>query len=573
MRVFARISFTALLIGSAFSQSTPNPAAFQAADIHPSTLTPQQNQPARGPFLGGGRYEMRGATMLDLVTRAYGIDADKVVGGPTWLEFDHFDILARTPPNTTQETAKAMLQALLADRFKLVLRKEDRPMSAFNLITAKGKPKLREADSSGEPGCKSQIQAPNGPSDTPVSIASIMVNFTCRNMTMEAFANQLRNSGGAAFIGTSPVIDKTDLKGAWDFEYKTSLDIRLPVLGASAEAGISITDALEKQLGLKLDPVKTSQPVIVVESASQPTPNSPDIAKLLPVALTEFDVADVKPSAPAQGPNVPIGLRVQPGGRVNLTGLPMRTLILQAYGITNDMLVGAPKWIDDARFDIIAKAPGEIPVGVLPPNANAAAQPPRDMDTIWVMIRALLADRFKLTTHTEERPATAYNLVAVKPRLKKADPSSRTKFSEGPGPDGKDPRTANPALSRLISFQNITMAQFAEKLTSVGSGYIRSSVLDKTGLDGAYDFTLNFSPPGLVNNGGRGGGTLFISNGNNSQPIQINLGREGGDSSEPNGALSLFDALEKQLGLKLEETKRPVTVVVIDHIEEKPTEN
>jgi uncharacterized protein (TIGR03435 family) len=572
MRFLTQVGFATLLIGPAFGQTTQNSGAFVVVDIHPSASITPQNQSVRGPFMGGGRYQLRGATMLDMITRAYSIEADKVVGGPPWLEYDRFDVLARTPPNTTQETAKSMLQALLADRFKLVLHKEERPMSAFNLVVAKGKPKLREADGSGETGCKSQIQAPTGGADSPINIASIMVNITCRNMTMEAFTNQIRTSGGASVVGTSPVADKTGLKGAWDFEYKTSLDIRIPALGASGEGGVSFADALEKQLGLKLDPVKTSQPVVVVESASQPTPNSPDIGKLLPETLAEFDVADVKPSAPVPGQNTPIGLRVQPGGRVNITGMPMRTLILQAYGITNDMLVGAPKWIDDARFDIIAKAPAEIPAGVLPPNANPSAQPPRDMDAVWAMVRALLADRFKLTTHMEERPATAYNLVAVKPRLKKADPASRTKFSEGPGPDGKDPRAANPALSRLISFQNITMSQFAERLSSVGSGYIRTPVLDKTGLEGGFDFTLNFSPPGLVNNGGRGGGTLFLGNGN-GQPIQINLGREGGDGTEPNGALSIFDAIEKQLGLRLEETKRPGPALVIDRIEEKPTEN
>jgi uncharacterized protein (TIGR03435 family) len=268
-----------------------------------------------------------------------------------------------------------------------------------------------------------------------------------------------------------------------------------------------------------------------------------------------------------------MGMQIQPGGRVSITGLPMRTLILQAWGINNDMLVGAPKWFDNSRFDIIAKAPANsIPIGVLPANAPAGLQPPLDADTVWVMIRALLIDRFKIVSHMEERPAAAYDLVAAKPHMKKADPASRTKWTEGPGADGKDPRNANPVLSRLVTVQNMTMAQLGEKLQYIASGYVHSPVLDKTGLEGGYDFTLSFSAVGLVNNGGRGGGTLIIGTGNGN-PVTVNLGAPGNaDPSEPNGAISLLDAMEKQLGVKLEETKRPVQVLVIDHIEEKPAD-
>ena len=82
--------------------------------------------------------------------------------------------------------------------------------------------------------------------------------------------------------------------------------------------------------------------------------------------------------------------------------------------------------------------------------------------------------RFKLATHTEQRPATAYTLLAVKPKVKKADPASRTKYKEGPASDGKDPRDKNPILGRLVTCQNMTMAQFAEKLKNIAPGYIHS---------------------------------------------------------------------------------------------------
>jgi uncharacterized protein (TIGR03435 family) len=176
---------------------------------------------------------------------------------------------------------------------------------------------------------------------------------------------------------------------------------------------------------------------------------------------------------------------------------------------------------------------------------------------------ALLKERLKFAFHTEERPADAYTLVAAKPKLKTtADPLIRTNCKDGPGADGKDPRTANPVNGRLLTCVNITMAQFAEQLPLRANGYIRSEVLDATGLDGAYDFTLNFAANGAAVLNGAGG------RGGDAGPI---AGAPA--ATEPNGAISLFDAVEKQLGLKLELHKRPMPVIVIDHLEQKPSDN
>jgi len=107
-------------------------------------------------------------------------------------------------------------------------------------------------------------------------------------------------------------------------------------------------------------------------------------------------------------------------------------------------------------------------------------------------------------------------------------------------------------FNRLVSCQNMTMPQIGDELQRVAPGYIYSSVLDATGIKGSWDFTLSFSSADLTMGGGDEGKSA---------------------TSDPNGALSLFDAVSKQLGLKLEKQKRPVPVLVIDHIEEKPTEN
>ncbi len=260
----------------------------------------------------------------------------------------------------------------------------------------------------------------------------------------------------------------------------------------------------------------------------------------------------------------------RPNGRVNLQGATLKLLIQQIWNLTDEMIVGAPKWMDSDRFDIVGKPPASALTSTPGPAAGQNGPPPIDIDTVLAMVRALLADRFKMVSHTEERPISAYTLIAVKPKIKQADPASRTRYKEGPASDGKDPRNKNPILGRLVTCQNLTMAQFAEKLQSIAPGYIHSPVLDSTGLAGGWDFTLSFSPAGLTAAGTRGGGGGG-GRGGDAPPAQPSTDVPA--AADPNGAVTLFEAIEKQLGLKLELQKRPASILVIDHIEQKPTEN
>src|SRR4051794_10027658 len=120
MRRSIFISFVTLFFGAIYGQSVDTTSKFQLADIHTSARSSTPRQFMRAGFYRGGRYEVRSATMLDLVGLAYGIDTDKVMSGPSWLETDRFDVIAIAPPNSTQAGVTGMLQALLADRFKLV---------------------------------------------------------------------------------------------------------------------------------------------------------------------------------------------------------------------------------------------------------------------------------------------------------------------------------------------------------------------------------------------------------------------------------------------------------------------
>jgi uncharacterized protein (TIGR03435 family) len=217
------------------------------------------------------------------------------------------------------------------------------------------------------------------------------------------------------------------------------------------------------------------------------------VAESLQIAAapTEFAVAEIKPTNPDfRG----MRLQIQPGGRVNIAGVTLKFLIEQAWDLTDETLTGAPKWMETDRYDIVGKADAE--------------GPQFDIDALRSMLRALLVERFKMAVRMEERPATAYTLIVIKPKMKKADPASRTKYTVGPGLDGKDPRDKNPTVARLVTCQNMTMAQFADKLTTIAPGYIHTPVLDATGLEGGYDFTLSFSAVGLTRlpgGAGRGG--------------------------------------------------------------------
>jgi uncharacterized protein (TIGR03435 family) len=367
---------------------------------------------------------------------------------------------------------------------------------------------------------------------------------------MAEFADEVRDMAGNYL--RQPVVDSTGLKGSYDFDLKWTGRGRLAAAGAE---GITIFDAVEKQLGLKLELQKAPMPVIFVDSAHQkPTENASDISTILPEATipTEFEVATIKPTPPEDRRQ---NFNLKPSGQLDIMGLSMKSIIQQAWQIfSDDMVVGMPKWAEQDRFDIIAKIPQAVMDNSDPKDFRV------DFDAVTVMVRNLLVDRFKLEAHMEERPIPAYTLVAAKPKMKPADPAGRTSCNEGPGASGRDPRDANPILGRLITCQNMTMSRFADMLQSLAPGYIHAPVLDATGLEGSWDFTLSFSTAGALQGGG---------------------GRDGGSAaagataaaSDPNGALSLLDALPKQLGLKLEMSKRPVKVLVIDHMEQKPTDN
>jgi uncharacterized protein (TIGR03435 family) len=525
-----------MLSSAVFAQTPPaNTPTFAAADISLRARTGTTSQPTMtGGVLRGGRYDLRNATMLDLISMAYSIsDADLIVGGPPWLERNRFDIAAKAPQDTSPAAVRLMLQNLLAERFKLALHRDTRETSGFALTVGKEKHKMKEAAGPGS-GC--QGNPPPQPPPVPMTIG------ICKGVTMDQFAVLLRQLGGGGYL-PGPVQNKTALEGYWDF------DVAFTPFGALQRAGadaVTLFAFVERQLGLKLEAATAPTPVFVVDSVNaEPTPNPSGVSAAIPLPPPmEFDVAVVKLSLPDAQPRT----RLLPGGRIEGDGITMRQIMQLAWDITTDELVAnTPKWFNETKYNILAQT--STAVSGSGQNTNV------DIDDLKAMLRQLITERFQMKSHYEDRPVTAYTLLANQPKMAKAaDPGSRTGFREGPAPGQRDQR--NTILNRMVTVRNMSMPQFAEDLQRIAGGYVRVPIEDQTGLEGSYDFTLTFSAIGLLNARGAGPGGAG----------------PGGDASDPTGGLSLFDAVDRQLGLKLEMRKRPMKVLVIDSMQEKPIE-
>jgi uncharacterized protein (TIGR03435 family) len=477
--------------------------------ITPSLLLP--NAFARGGVLRGNRYELRNATMLDLIRTAYDVDADRVIGGPSWLELKRYDVDALAPTGTPPAVLQRMLQSLLADRFKLVIRNDTQPMAGYALKLAADTPTLAKT-SGGVTECQtSTLRDSKG----------FFTTVVCRNVTMATFAERLPRLAGQSSL--SPVVDMTGMKGSFDLELKWNPTAK-------------IADIIARQLGLRLESLpQVPAPVLRVESVTmRPTDNPPDIALKMPPLLA-FELAVIRKSRPGTS----LDVQVQQNGQVRLSGASLRTMIDIAWRIPNpsDDFIAGPSWLSTRRFDVTTSADM---------RGNALVDP--DLPAI---LRQLMVERFGIKFHTEDRLVNAYALIAKTPKMAKADPSRRSRCVSTASAAGSDRKNQLP-FERLMTCQNVTMAEFAELLPSLAPA-VRTSVADMTGITGRWDFAVRFSQsPGVQGTSG-GSGTAV--------------------ASDPTGIVSIFEAIDGQLGLKLERRRRMLPVMVIDSISETPTDN
>ncbi len=303
-----------VIAGLAFGQSTDSAPKFEAADILPTppAVAGTNNQSMHGGLYRSGRFEVRSATMLDLVRSAYNVDADYVTGGPAWMDKDRFDILAKAPGDSTPEKMRAMLRNLLAERFGLVVHNGTKPFAAYAITQGKKVLMKQSAGGSDTPGCK-PIPPPEPPQGGPMAEISMngvairaapgaLITYLCHNVSMAELPDQLRNMIFVTrALSGAPVVDQTGLKGRWDFNIKYSLNTVPPRVETDASPEvITIFAALEKQPGLKLAMTKIPMPVIVVDNVNEkPTDNPSGLtANMLAPPRLEFEVAEIKPSDP-----------------------------------------------------------------------------------------------------------------------------------------------------------------------------------------------------------------------------------------------------------------------------------
>jgi uncharacterized protein (TIGR03435 family) len=236
------------------------------------------------------------------------------------------------------------------------------------------------------------------------------------------------------------------------------------------------------------------------------------LAAQAPTLKPSFEVGSIKPNNSGSRST---RVSINKGGRFTATNVPVKALMIVAYKLQEYQIIGGPPWLESDRYDITAKSEDDA-------NENQVGE----------MIKSLLGDRFKLTFHHETRELPVYALLVSKNRPK-------LKASDG------DNHNANTTRGKITG-----RAMPLQTFVILLSNQLDRLVVDKTGLTGNFDLQLEWSPefsrPGA-------------------------LTEAGGTSSELSGP-SIFTALQEQLGLRLESTKGPVEVLVIDSVQ-KPSEN
>jgi uncharacterized protein (TIGR03435 family) len=244
-----------------------------------------------------------------------------------------------------------------------------------------------------------------------------------------------------------------------------------------------------------------------------------------------FDVAAIKSAADTTAFSYS---HVEPGGRYIGQNMSLRLLIKTGYGVHDNQIIGEPSWIDSDRWDINAKAEG---------YKDAMAF--RDMSRI--MVRPLLADRFKLVMHHEQRELPVYALVLAKPnelgpqfrRDDNCDPKGPPipPAQGSPEPAGTMACGADGFRPSHLWARGMTLNYM---LIGLGRTSIDRVVVDHTGLTGKFDWEVQWIP----------------------EDLRVDAPKQDGPS--------IFQAFRDQLGLKLESTRDRVDVLVIDHVE-RPT--
>jgi len=547
--------------GAATRDVTENAAAgpaFEVASIRPTT---KGNNGAMGfDLTPSGRLRIMRETVKGMIYFAYlpNTGSGLVEGGPDWTGLEEFDVNAKVEDAEVATWAKLsdaqrsdrirpMVRTLLAERFHLKMHAESQVRPVFALVQAKGGAKLKEADPPPpnlDPQAMQDWTRSSNPTALPGAFMMSGDTWTGNAIRIGVLMNEIAGNARVDRL----VVDETGLKGYYSFTFKPSRDKDAPIL----------LDQIEDQLGLKLEPRKVPVKTYVIDSVEMPSVDGaevPDSSRarsqpqnaVSPSPRYEYEAATIKPSQ-GPGPYKKIGLWAAPDG-FSAWFITPQQIISIAYGVESFQFSGGPNWLPSERFDIQAK------MDAATTEALAKLSQAQRVLAQQQMLQALLADRFQLTVHRETKEGTIYTLVVAKggPKLQEAKPGDT--YPNGVTyPDGTHAGAGSMSGSQVtgdLTAQAVPIARLVQSLIQM----LGHPVSDKTELKGVYDFKLQFTPDDRLQppNGAAPNARLLVP---------------PADSNAP----SLFDALQEQLGLKLESGKGPVETLVVDQIEQ-PTEN
>lgn len=225
------------------------------------------------------------------------------------------------------------------------------------------------------------------------------------------------------------------------------------------------------------------------------------------------------------------------GGRLSTRTAPLRLLIQNAYGVQSFQISGGPDWMDSSGFDI---------------EATAAGNPARAQ--VWLMLRSLLEDRFALKVHRETQVRPVYDLTAAKGGLKLAKATEGECVSTPPAPGQRPPGPCGyatvafePAAGLDVEGRQVGIAELIQTL----AGILQRPIVDKTGFAGKFDVTLRFAY---------------------EADVTVGVADPWRGAADGSGNAPIVAGLQQQLGLKLDASKGPVEVLVVDRAE-RPTQN
>jgi len=222
--------------------------AFEVASVKPNKLTGARELRTDPGGLIASRMSLE-----DLLAAAYGVSRFQITGGPRWISPDLWDVQGKAGEPASRDQLMGMLQTLLAERFKLVLRRETRELAVYRLVIAKNRPALKQVQETDDPGKGVRLTG--------------MVRLAGRMATTAQLTDAMTNiMFNGEHIVDRPVLDGTGLTGVYDFTLAWTPDFAQP----SDPSFPPLFAAVQEQLGLKLEAVKAPVEMLVIDRAEKP---------------------------------------------------------------------------------------------------------------------------------------------------------------------------------------------------------------------------------------------------------------------------------------------------------------